>query len=162
MPRTEYGERDRVLDRGHGVGGAARVIALVRQPYALNEHRAAVLVLVRHGHGARVQGLIVFQPLDGQRPVALGDETLPSDAAALVVTVAHRERVDVRWFCEHDARPGPVRGRLVKSRGRTCRPLALPLHSPPLHSRAGSARIAKEVRKIPRSRIPTLLAVVYS
>jgi len=46
---TEYGQRDRVVDRGHGVGRPASVIALVRQPYALDEHRAAIFVLVRDG-----------------------------------------------------------------------------------------------------------------
>lgn len=99
MSRTEYGQRDRVLDRGYRIGRTARVIALVRQSNTLNEHRATVLVLIGHGHSSRVQRLVVFQPLDAQRPVALGDETLPSDATALVVTVTDCERVNVRWFC---------------------------------------------------------------
>lgn len=99
---TEYGQRDGVIDRGHGVGRPASVIALVRQPYALDEQRAAVLVLIGHGQRRRgrwVQRLVVFQPLDAQRPVAFGYETLPSDATAFVVTVSYRERMDVRRFC---------------------------------------------------------------
>jgi len=99
---TEYGQRDRVIDRGHGIGSTTSVIALMRQSYALDEHRAAILVLIGHGQWWRrrqVQRLVIFQPLDFQRSVALGYETLPSDPTTFVVTVSYRERMDVRWFC---------------------------------------------------------------
>lgn len=72
---TEYGEPDHVLDRGHGIGHPASVIALVRQLYVFDGHRAAVLVRIGHGYwwrGQRVQRPAVFQPPDAQWSVAFG------------------------------------------------------------------------------------------
>lgn len=100
---TEYGQGDSVLDRGHEIRGPARVVALMGLSYALDQHRAAVLVLLGHGqrrHGRRVQRLAVLQPTDAERRVSLGYETLPADATSNVVTVAYRERMDVRRFCK--------------------------------------------------------------